>query len=121
MQLTNKAKKDILNFVLERVSNISDKEYQKRVWIRGEGPECDDFTETVCHFFDDGDPIIENYKDFEITDSQYVLLTKFRDEFRGFSRKYDFPQEFIDTPEWAKIMKLAKEILKAFNYQKNVR
>ena len=110
----------ILNEFLRNVSHISDKEYQKRIWIRGEGPECDDFTETVCHFFDDGNPIIENYKDFGITDSQYILLIKFRDEFREFSRRHDFPQEFIDTPEWAKIMKMAKEVLEAFNYQKNV-
>ena len=117
MQLTEEAKKDILNFVLERVANISDKEYQKRVWIRGEGPECDDFIETCCHFLHEGGGVLEKYKDFGITDSQYILLIKFRDEFREFSRRHDVPEEFIDTPEWGKIMKLAKEVLEAFKWK----
>ena len=55
--LTNESKKQILEFFLEIVEGISDKDYQGRVWIRGEGPECDDFDETVCNFFQDGDGI----------------------------------------------------------------
>jgi len=116
--LTDEDRKYILNEFLRNISGISDIEYQKRVWIRGEGP---DFDEAVCHFFDDGDPILNNHKDFGITDRQYKLLIKFRDEFRAFSDdpRWFLPQEFIDTPEWAKIMDMAKEILKAFNYQKS--
>ncbi len=41
-----------------------------------------------------------------------------RDEFRIFADKNEFPEEFIDTPEWANIVNLAKEVLKAFNYPK---
>ena len=115
-------RKQILVSCLETIKDISDKEYQKRVWIRGEGPEVDDFDETVCDFFGDGDPIIENYKDFEITDRQYHLLVKFRDEFDAFCRgpalEYYLPQLFIDTPEWEKITEMAKEVLKAFNFHK---
>ena len=59
----------ILANFLETIEGISDKEYQKRVWIRGEGPEVDDFTETVCHFFDDGDPILKKYKEYSSTKS----------------------------------------------------
>ena len=58
--LTNEDKKQILESFLETVNGISNKEYQKRIWIRGEGPECDDFTETTCHFFEDSDNILEN-------------------------------------------------------------
>jgi len=116
--LTPKAKKQILECLLETVEGISDKNYQKRVWIRGEGPEFDDFDETCCHFFQEGDGIIEKYKEFELTQSQYVTLKRFRNLFDEFSRKNDFPQEFIDTPEWARIMAMAKEVLKAFKYKK---
>jgi hypothetical protein len=116
--LTDKDRKQILNSVLETIEGISDKEYQKRVWIRGAGPEVDDFDETCCNFFGDGDPILENYKEFGLTEAQYLVLKKFRDNFRAFSdENYWFP-EFIDTPEWAKIMDLAKDVLKAFNFQK---
>ncbi len=111
-------RKQILTGFLETVEGISDKEYQRRVWIRGEGPECDDFDETCCHFFHEGGGILEKYKDFGITDGQYQLLYQFRDKFRAFSSINDWPAEFIDTPEWEKITEMAKEVLKAFNYQK---
>lgn len=118
MKLTDEAKRDILNFVLERVANIANKEYQKRIWIRGEGPEVDDFDETACHFLHEGGGVLEEYKEFGITESQYYLLKSLRDEFQAFSNKNNWPQDFIDTPEWGKIMNLAKEVLKAFHYQK---
>ena len=101
------------------VDHISDKEYQRRIWIRGEGPECDDFDETCCHFFDDGDPVLENYKDFGITDSQYRILKRLRDQFDVFADENDWPADFIDTQEWDEIVRMAKEVLKAFNYKED--
>ena len=108
-------RKQIMETFIRMVDHISDKEYQKKAWIKGEEA---DFDESVCLFFGDGDPILENYKDFGITEIQYKPLKKLSDEFRIFADNNDFPEEFIDTPEWAKIMDLAKEALKAFNYQK---
>ena len=118
MKLTEEAKTDILNLVIKKVGDISDKEYQKRVWIRGEGPECDDFDETACHFLHEGGGVLEKYKDFGLTENQYLLLKKLRDQFKAFSDKNDWPQEFIDTPEWGKIIEMAEDVLKAFNYKK---
>lgn len=69
------------------MDHLSDKEYQKRVWLRGEGPEVDDFDETVCHFSQEANGIIANYKDFGITEVQYRLLKKFREEFETFSNE----------------------------------
>lgn len=116
--LSDKDRKQILNSVLETIEGIADKEYQIRVWIRGEGPEVDDFDETCCNFFDDGDPLLENYREFGITETQYLVLKEFRDEFRVFSDENYWPPDFIDTFEWAKIMNLAKDVLKVFNFQK---
>lgn len=109
-------RKQILDSFLDNLYRISDKEYQKRVWIKGQGPECHDFDEAVCDFFADGDPILKDYKSFELIESQYHLLKKFRDEFRIFADENDSPEEFIDTPGWNKITEMAKEVLKAFNY-----
>lgn len=117
--LTDKDRRQILNSVLETIEGISKKEYQKRVWILGEGPEVDDFDETCRNFFGEGDPILQNYKEFGLTESQYLILKKFRDSLRVFSNKNYWPPEFIDTMEWARIMDLAKDVLKAFNFQKN--
>jgi hypothetical protein len=116
--LTDEDRKYTLNEHLRNISHISDKEYQRRIWIRGEGPECDDFDETCCHFFDDGDPILDHYKDFWITENQYQILEKFRNQFDDFSRKNDWPPAFIDTPEWDEITEMAKEVLKAFDHKK---
>ena len=118
MKLNNEEKKYTFSEYLRHISHIPDKEYQRRVWIRGEGPECQAFDDAVCDFFDIGDPILDDYKEFEITESQYDLLIKFHEEFRKFSRTHNLPEEFIDTPEWERIMNSAKEVLKAFNYKK---
>lgn len=117
--LTQEAKQQILTSILEIVDNISDKDYQIRIWIKGEGPEVDDLDETCCNFFGDGDPLLENYRDFGLTESQYLFLKGFRDQFRTFSDTHYHPSEFIDTPEWGKIMEMAKNTLKAFNYKRS--
>lgn len=114
--LTEESRKDIFNAYLKLICIISDKEYQRRVWICGE-PSGSDFDEICCLFFDDiGDPLLEHYKDFWITDSQYQILEKFRDQFYDFSRKNDWPAHFIDSPEWDEITKMAEQILQLFNY-----
>lgn len=118
MQLSDKDKKQILEGFIDIFTRISNKEYQKRIWVKGEGPEVDDFDDTVCDFFGECDPILENYKDFGITDNQYELLVKFRDEFRDFSRKRDLPPDFLDFPEWGKITERAKEVLQALTIAK---
>ncbi len=111
-------RRQILETIIRIVKHISDKQYQRRIWILGEGPEVDDFDETCCIFFGDGDPILDNYKEFGITDRQYEILKKFRDKFRVFSDENYWPPEFINTPEWKVIMDMAKDVLKAFNYSK---
>jgi len=71
-------------------------------------------------FFDDGDPILKRYKEYNIGEEQYRLLVQLRNSFSLFvdgPRPY-LPQEFIDTPEWGKITEMAKSVLKAFHYQK---
>ena len=119
-QDTIKIKKQVLDNFLQNLYFISDKEYQKRVWIEARGPEVHDFDEAACDFFDLGECIFNNHESYGITDNQYNLLIKFRNEFEAFSDKNNWPDDFIDTPEWAKIMEMAKEVLKAFNYQKKL-
>ena len=104
---------------LKLISCISDEEYQIRVWIKGIGPECHDFDEAVNEFFPTCESILENYNDFKLTAKQYKVLKLFQDEFQIFADKNDFPEEFLDTPGWGRIMNLAKDVLKAFNYYKS--
>jgi glutaredoxin-related protein len=118
MKLTDQEKINILESVLTTISHISDKNYQMRIWIRGEGPEVDDFDETICHFSQDGVGVIEKYRDFGLTENQYRTLSQFRDELKKFSDHNDLPQLFIDSSEWTKITLMAKKVLEVFNYQK---
>jgi len=114
-------RKQILESFIENIVYISDKDYQKRVWVEGCGPECHDFDEAVCDFFDLGESIFDSHKDYGISDSQYDLLIKFRNEFEAFlvgPRRNYLPEKFLESPEWKKIMEMAKEILQAFHYQK---
>lgn len=110
-------RKQVVQEFLQNLYRISDKEYQKRIWIEGAGPECHDFDEAVNDFFGDGEPILANYQNYGLSESQHRALQKFYDEFKIFADDNDFPEEFIDTPEWDKIRAMAKEVLKAFHYK----
>lgn len=111
-------RKAILDNFLDNITNISDREYQKRVWIRAEGPECDDLSETICEFCDGVRIIFTDYKNYNITDAQYRLMLELRNEFKAFYNTHYDPSEFIYSPEWEKIMQMAKNVLIAFNFQK---
>ncbi len=119
MGISEEGKKYRIKTLLEMVEGISDKEYQKRVWIRGEGPECDDFCETVNNFFDDADPVIEDYQFYGLTEKQYTFLKEFSDQFKIFSDEHAWEPEFIDSPEWHRMTEMAKEVLEVFNYKKS--
>ena len=116
-------RKQILEDFLADIADISDKEYQRRIWIRAEGPECDDFTEIVCRYSNAAELLFEKYKECGISNIQLYILKQFHDEFKKFWIDNDLPQLFIDTPEWTKITMMAKEVLQAFGYKqaKNVK
>ena len=118
MELTEEERYYILKEFLRDMLHISDKEYQRRIWIRGEGPECDDFNETVCRYASSADSIFGEHKAYGISDPQLDALKKFHEEFKKFWIENDLPRLFVDTPEWTKITLLAKEVLQAFDYQK---
>jgi len=122
--ISMKNNKILINY-LEIISGIADREYQERVWIRGEGPECDDYTESICHFFDDGDPIISNYEAYEITKTQLDSLVKLREVIREFnsSVRLDLGPDFLYSVEWVNVTLMAQQVMKAFGYQqiKNVK
>lgn len=119
-----KVKQQILQSFIENIACISDQKYQERVWVKALGPECDDIDDTVCDFFDDGDPILEKYKEFGITQQQYELLMILRKKLDLFNDKFEifFPEklteELIKKAEWKEITKAASHVLEAFNYEK---
>ncbi len=108
-----------LKNVIDSIYAVSDKSYQRRIWIDGKGPEWGDFDETSEYILDDGRSILDNYEKFGITEHQRITLNKFWDEYRIFRDSLGiecFPERFIDSPEWTKVTVLAQEVVKAFNY-----
>ncbi|MDN3505883.1 MAG: hypothetical protein P0S96_01485 [Simkaniaceae bacterium] len=121
MTLKKHEKQQILKNLIETISHAADKEYQKRVWLLGLGPECedfDDFTDVVLH---ENAGVLKNHINFALSKEQYETLKQFQKELKNFSQTIALPYQppvFLDTSEWGKIMKMAKEVLAAFNYTK---
>ena len=119
--MRDKDKEGVLKRFLETIFEISDKDFQERIWIKGLGPECSSFEEAICDFFDDLEPIFKNYKEFEITDAQYEKVIQLRDELQKYCDKVPEivnEEEILSDPAWDKIIEEAKEVLKTFDYKK---
>ena len=105
----------LIERLIEALECLSDRSYQERVWIRGEGPEIDDYDEAVCEFSFVVDIINESYRDYGLTDIQHQALNNYKDKFDSFSHGLALdlylPINFIDTEEWDVIMNGAKELL----------
>ena len=114
----------LLESFLDTIAGISDKEYQERVWVRVEGPEWDDMDETYNYFFDNGEPIIDEYRKYNLTEVQYKLVVELRNKLDKFedncilSKPYKTEEQLVNLPEWQEIRDLAKKVCKSFNYER---
>jgi len=75
--LTDEERNYILKEHLRIIHHISDKEYQRRIWIRGEGLECSNFGDAVNNYASDAVEILQNYKKYGISQTQLEALEKF--------------------------------------------
>lgn len=98
------------------LKQLSDKEFQERVWLRGEGPEVSSYAEVVCQLFDDtalGD-MLEAKKDepvlSEEIDSIMIDLGKIFDEI---DYRTD-TKDILNHPSWLRVRKLSSDALKLF-------
>jgi len=96
------------------IKEISDINFQKRIWIRGEGPECSSFGEVVNNFFDYYealDNIHLNYKEYNLTKQQYLKLDAL---YKKFDEYFDISpeneDEVIQDPRWHEIVAFAKDV-----------
>lgn len=92
------------------LEEISDLEFQSRVWVRGEGSEVSSFTELICRLYDDFhfDDFISTCgpmkKDFEEFSKK---ISSFIDKNQTLSDK-----DIIGHPEWIAISKLSSRLKK---------
>lgn len=113
-------KNKIIKGFLEIIQSISDLTYQNRIWIKGEGPECDSFDETIEFFFHFGNIIKDEIDTFDLSKSQVKLFNAIYQIFDRFTDYHEDPREFIDSKEWKKIVKLSQKVLKAFPNSQNL-
>ena len=116
MNLNNSKQRFILFGLLRIISHIANKNYQIRIWIRNQGPECQAFDDATCDFLVIGGAIINEFKAFNLQENQLNKLISLYEKFQHFVDKHNMPEEFIDTPEWDAIVEMAKEVLRAFHY-----
>jgi hypothetical protein len=119
--MTNRIiRQQILEEFLKNIVRLSDEKYQERVWVRAEGPECNDIDDAVCDFFDDGNPILEKYKEYGITECQYKLLMELYSKLRFFTDTFGVyssvksTEQLIKLPKWQEIRDISKKVIKSF-------
>ncbi len=113
--------RNVIRFILQIISQIADYKYQRRIWVNGEGPEVDSFDDTVNDYCPIGSYIVRAPEEYEISEVQLKALRLFHEKFEAFADDNDYPELFIDTPEWKEIMGLADKVLDAFGWSKETR
>lgn len=106
----------LLSLLLEAIEEISNSEFQDRVWVQGIGPECSSFDEAICGFFDDAQAgyILEYPDKFGLTTEQANVLREFFIVLSSFSDKTpeNTPAaEIVKDPRWQTIKEKAEQAL----------
>lgn len=111
------SKLQIFKDFLKNISHFSNREYQERVWVRAEGPECYDIDEAVLDFLEYGEIILSNPKQFNLSEKQFKLLKQFYELMDDFFDDvlYSPINQILSDSRWIKIMEMAKEVLNVFN------
>lgn len=113
-------KEEWIQGLLSVAAEFADKNFQERVWLRGEGPEISSWEEAMCRFFDDYDvdSLLEKYaKELNLTTTQHSQLSALRDELNKFGKRVgDSPtaEDVLNDPNWTKIRSLASAVHDAF-------
>ena len=113
-----------MEFLIRVIRDISDLNYQHKLWIEGIPGLLGSWEETMCSFFDDAD-IDEFLKDltpesnpeFGLSAHQIEELWKLRNIMNNYSDatpKYMNPREVLKDPRWHEVVECAKETLKSF-------
>lgn len=99
------------------LEEFSSEEFQNRVWLRGEGPECSSYVEAMCNFFDDFDAnrlIDVEWRQLGLTESQRGKLALFRDVIKEFDKDISdlpYPKEVMDNPKLRDVRQAALDAL----------
>ncbi len=115
--MTMRLNEAILARVREGLEELSDPEFQERVWVRGEGAEVSSPVETISQLFDDsglGDLLAESKSEPVISATVDGLLTRLS----SLVDQVDLggePAQVLRAPEWVEVRRTAREVLDAMD------
>ncbi|MDL2321861.1 hypothetical protein LJC47_05895 [Desulfosarcina sp. OttesenSCG-928-B08] len=121
MMITNK---NAINTMVLCLKELSDVEYQKKIWVRGEGPDVSSYTEAICGLFDDtgiGDQL-DNIKSYGIVISAALdpILQKISDLVDSIGGM-ETDADVLAHPKWPRVVALASQALKLTGESENMR
>lgn len=119
------AKEEIVAGILSLIEIVSNPQFQQAAWVEMKVPHLF-FEEVMNKLFDDYDfsEILDNYLYYNISKEQYKILKKFHEMLDQYADEKMSaisivdPKEVLADPRWHAIQREAKEVLKAFHYQK---
>ena len=112
----------ISRFLRDAIKPIADRQYQIRVWVKGEGSECDSFDETINDFYYYVEIINENYKKWGLKKKEFQLMHQLEEKIDSFCNEIPITNqgsEIIKDPRWVLITECASNFYKEMN--KNIK
>lgn len=98
---------------------LKDENYQRRIWFRNEGPEENWYTETVFHFLDSSDKILQDPAcAAQLGEQNFSLLRRLHDLLKDhvdlLEERIDpdclEENELLDDPNWHDIQTLSEDL-----------
>ena len=103
----------ISRFIEGAIDPMADREYQIRIWVKGDGPECDSFDETINEFYYFFDILDSNYKEYGLIDEEFKLIRELEEKVDAFCEVtpvIGIDSEIVNDPRWVLITEFAKKI-----------
>ena len=99
--------------VVDTIKKISDKDYQKRIWVRHEDMDkiVDSYDDTTMYFGEDSDAVLKYADEIEMTDKQHEMLKKLNEMVTAYDMSDERPdeaKEIVEDPKWDEIRSYAK-------------
>lgn len=105
------AKENWLIEVIECLKEISDIDFQERVWIKGEEDQVSSYDEVICRLFDDLD-LLNSMNSYDISDESKALAEKLNiaiSKIEGITE-----MEKLLSSEWNEVVEIANLAKKSF-------
>jgi hypothetical protein len=103
--------------IFNDLKELSDKDLQVRVWIKGDTEYVSSYEELMCSLFDDNyfDDYLDVYwKDLDINDQTKSKLHLLRNMLNEYSKGDKSELEMINDPKWNEIIELADVLVQEY-------